>query len=220
MSSATTPSKKYAVLNTCCFLTTELYHQLIPSQGRGLGLKRKTSDKRKGADTEYSLKYHQSCSVGFQTVLRGTCSFVQQLRPDLRRISHFLWYHFVRVLSSMSSLTPWLHLENFNSFGYKLQQLIRLYCSVSNSPINFRCIYFQSLSSVVFQLKWIKTPKFSVFFCLKLSYVAAGFHSSTDWKYLFSPSYKRYLHTHIHNILVYTGKRIKLFNVSHPDVFI
>ena len=101
------PSKKYVLLNTCCILTIELYHQLIPSKGGGLGRKTKIFDERKHhTDTKYLSRIsselfcnHPDCSARYMQLL-------QQLRPDLRRIFHLQCYHFVRVHSPKPSLTP------------------------------------------------------------------------------------------------------------------
>lgn len=46
MSSAAMPSKKYALLNTCCTLTFEIYHQLIPTKGGGLPQKENLRRKK------------------------------------------------------------------------------------------------------------------------------------------------------------------------------
>jgi hypothetical protein len=67
-------------------------------------------------------EYHHSYCVSFHTVLRGTNSFVQQLRPDLRRISHLLCYHFVRVRLPEPSLTPWLNSEDVNFFQLQMTE--------------------------------------------------------------------------------------------------
>lgn len=96
MSSAVMSSKKYAFLNTCCILTTELYHQLIPSKGGRLGLKRKTRDERKPhTDTKYSSRVSSELLCKYPDCSARYVQLRQQLRPDLRRISHLLWYHFV-----------------------------------------------------------------------------------------------------------------------------
>jgi len=50
------PSKKYALLITSCIVTIELYHLLVLSKGRGLGLQRKLREREHHTDTKYSLR--------------------------------------------------------------------------------------------------------------------------------------------------------------------
>jgi hypothetical protein len=102
-------------------------------------------------------EYPQSYTVPIQTVLRGTYSFVKN---SGRIYGEFPTFYGI-ILYEFPHLNPaWLPDLNRRiliSFSYKLQQRIHVYWSVSNSPMNFRCVYehFQILSSVVFQLKWI-----------------------------------------------------------------
>jgi len=121
MSSAVMPSRKYAFLNTCCILSTELYHQLIPSKGGGLGLKMKTRDEGKHhTDTKYSSRISSELYCTYPDCSTRYIQFRQKLKPDLRRISHLLWYHFVRIPSPKPSLTPWLKSEDFNFFQLQI----------------------------------------------------------------------------------------------------
>jgi len=126
-------------------------------------------------------EYHQSYSLSIQTVLRGTCSFINNSGRIYGEFPTFYGIIFYEFPHLNPAWLPDLIQRILIYFSYKLQQRLRVYWSVSNSPINFRCIYVFPDSylrgvSVKINLK----PKTLCFFCWALSYVAVGCHSSTD----------------------------------------